>query len=243
MDKKNNTGSENSGNYNSGDRNSGYRNSGHFNSGNYNSGDRNSGYRNSGHFNSGHFNSGYFNSGNYNRGDRNSGDFNSGHFNSGNYNRGDRNSGHRNSGHFNSGDYNSGKRNSGMFNTDEPKMRMFNKDSDYTYSEFRNKFGYKDILLSLTIWIYKEHMTDKEKKSVDGWSERGGYLKTLDYKEAWAKAWSEASEKQKNWYKNLPNFDADIFEEITGIKVKEEVEEMTMEDVCKALGKTIKIKK
>jgi len=218
MDKKNNTGSENSGNYNSGDRNSGYRNSGHFNSGNYNSGDRNSGYRNSGHFNSGHFNSGYFNSGNYN---------------SGNYN-----SGYRNSGHFNSGDYNSG-----MFNTNEPKMRMFNKDSQYTYIEFRNKFGYKDILLSLTIWIYKEHMTDKEKKSVDGWSERGGYLKTLDYKEAWAKAWSEASEKQKNWYKNLPNFDADIFEEITGIKVKEEVEEMTMEDVCKALGKTIKIKK
>ena len=34
-----------------------------------------------------------------------------------------------------------------------------------------------------------------------------------------------------------------ILFEITGIKVKEEVEEMTMEDVCKALGKTIKIKK
>jgi hypothetical protein len=35
----------------------------------------------------------------------------------------------------------------------------------------------------------------------------------------------------------------DYSREITGIEVKEEVEEMTMEDVCKALGKTIKIKK
>ena len=238
MDKKNNTGSENSGYFNSGHFNSENNNSGNNNSGNFNSGDFNSG-----HYNSGHFNSGDRNSGDFNSGDRNSGNFNSGDFNSGDRNSGDRNSGNYNSGHRNSGYFNSGDRNSGMFNTDEPKMRMFNKDSDYTYSEFRNKFGYKDILLSLTIWIYKEHMTDKEKKSVDGWSERGGYLKTLDYKEAWAKAWSEASERRKDWYKNLPNFDKDIFFEITGIKIDEEVEEMTMEDVCKALGKTIKIKK
>ena len=168
----------------------------------------------------------------------NSGDYNSGHFNSGDCNSGDCNSGRCNSGHYNSGDCNSG-----MFNTNEPKMRMFNKDSQYTYIEFRNKFGYNDISLPLTAWINKDKMTDEEKQNVVGWSEMGGYLKTLGYNEAWARAWSEASERRKDWYKNLPNFDKDIFFEITGIKIDEEVEEMTMEDVCKALGKTIKIKK
>ena len=146
-----------------------------------------------------------------------------------------------NSGNRNSGDYNSGDYNSGMFNTDEPKMRMFNKDSEYTYTEFCNKFGYGDISIPITAWINKDRMTDDEKKSVNGWSEMGGYLKTLGYKEAWAKAWSEADKEQKDWYKNLPNFDNDIFFEITGIKVDEEVEEMTLAQVCEKLGKTVKI--
>ena len=33
------------------------------------------------------------------------------------------------------------------------------------------------------------------------------------------------------------------FEEITGIKDEEEIEEITMEELCKRLGKTVKIKK
>jgi hypothetical protein len=34
-----------------------------------------------------------------------------------------------------------------------------------------------------------------------------------------------------------------MFKRITGIDTAEQVEEMTMEEVCKALGKTVKIKK
>ena len=51
---------------------------------------------------------------------KNAGVDNSGYFNSGNYN----------SGHCNSGNYNSG-----FFNTDEPTVRMFNKDTGKKRSE------------------------------------------------------------------------------------------------------------
>ena len=161
--------------------------------------DTNTGDRNSGNYNSGYRNSGYRNSGNYNSGNCNSGDYNSGN--------------------CNSGDYNSGDSNSGWFNTNEPKMRFFNKDSEYTYSEFLEKFNFIYPDLHICQWISKDDMTDVEKKEVSGWDEMGGYLKTMNYKEAWAEYWSRASESAKQWFMNLPNFDADIFKEITGIDV------------------------
>jgi hypothetical protein len=166
-------------------------------------------------------NTGVDNSGNGNSGDRNSGVGNSGYGNSGYGNSGVGNSGVGNSGYWNSGYWNSGDRNSGIFNTDEPKMRSFNKDSDMTYTEFREKFGYKDIDFPLNVWCDKSEMTDEEKKSVSGWEQMGGYLKTLSYKEAWAEGWKKATQEQKDWYKSFPNFSSEIFFEITGIKIDE----------------------
>ncbi len=199
-----NSGTGNSGHRNSGDENSGHRNSGHWNSGHWNSGDRNSGDRNSGDRNSG---------------DWNSGDRNSGGRNSGDGNSGDRNSGDGNSGYGNSGDWNSGDWNSGWFNTDEPKARFFNKETDMTLTEFYEKVDYPYGYLPLNRWIEKDVMTDEEKENVDGWETMGGYLKTLDYKDAWKIFWQETSEENKDRFLKLPNFDADIFEEITGIDV------------------------
>jgi hypothetical protein len=170
--------------------------------------------------NTGIENSGYYNSGDRNSGDRNSGDRNSGSYNSGYRNSGDRNSGSYNSGYRNSGDSNSGSYNSGIFNTNEPKMRSFNRECDLTYSEFRSKFGYQDINLPINTWVNKEEMTDKEKNDFSTYKEIGGYLKTLSYKEAWAEGWSKATDEQKKWYQSLPNFDANIFLEITSIDVR-----------------------
>ena len=171
-----------------------------------------------------------------NTGIENSGDYNSGNRNSGDYNIGNRNSGNRNSGNYNSGD-----RNSGIFNTNEPKMRSFNKECDLTYTEFRKKYGYKDLILPINSWIEARDMSDKKKKKVLGREQMGGYLKTLAYKEAWAKAWSETDEETKDWYKSLPNFDEKIFEEITGIKINEEVKELTVADIEKIVGCKVKI--
>lgn len=178
-----------------------------------NSGDYNSGYRNSGNYNSG-----YRNSGDCNSGDCNSGNCNSGYRNSGNRNSGDCNSGIYNSGIYNSGNYNSGNYNSGFFNTDEPNVRLFNKETTFKRSDIQ--LPYIDLLL--TEWIPEDEMTDAQKADDPQFSIKGGTLITRTYHEAWAIAWSKASDELKQQFLDLPNFDAEIFKEITGIDVKKE---------------------
>jgi hypothetical protein len=63
-------------------------------------------------------------------------------------------------------------------------------------------------------------MTDQEKIDNKNAFITEGYLKTLGYKEAWAEAYKSATKEDIKLLKALPNFDADVFEEITGIKIK-----------------------
>lgn len=201
--------------------NSGDGNSGKWNSGDGNSGDWNSGNWNSGSFNSGSFNSGDCNSGDCNSGKRNSGNCNSGNWNSGNYNSGKRNSGYRNSGDWNSGDWNSGDGNSGFFNTNEPFVRMFNKDTKLKKYEIDIPlFCYFD----LTVWVSHDTATEKEKKDHNEEIKTcGGFLKTLDYKEAWRLAWNKASKEEHLEMLKLPNWDNEVFKEISGIDAEAEI--------------------
>ena len=90
-------------------------------------------------------------------------------------------------------------------------------------------------------WIDKEKMTDEEKNNKTNWSELGGYLKVLSWNDAWKEGWSNASQEFKDWVLGLPNFSPEIFKSITGLDIDEKVEELTLEEVCKQLGKTIKI--
>ena len=221
-----NSGDCNSGNCNSGDYNSGNRNSGYCNSGDRNSGDYNSGYCNSGDYNSGNCNSGNCNSGNWNSGNRNSGNCNSGNWNSGNRNLGNRNSGDRNSGdcnsgNCNSGDYNSGNCNSGFFNSDEPCIRMFNKMTDKKRDDVQiPSWCYFD----LTVWVSYDTATEAEKQKHKIEIETcGGFLKTLDYKNAWRLAWNKASVEERKELFDLPNWDNKVFKEITGIDAEAEI--------------------
>ena len=171
---------------------------------------------NTGCENSGNCNSGYYNSGDYN-----SGNCNSGYYNSGYYNSGDYNSGYYNSGYYNSGYYNSGYYNSGWFNTNEPKMRFFNKDSDITYSEFQ-KQSWRFPDLKICAWVELNDLSKDEQ--TESAKQMGGLLKTLTYKEAWKEYWGRTSENDKEWFKNLPNFDKNLFLEITSINVGTEEE-------------------
>ena len=189
--------------------NAGIFNSGDWNSGNFNSGDGNSGYINSGNRNSGNFNSGSRNSGDWNSGSRNSGDWNSGRCNSGSHN----------SGNWNSGDWNSGNYNSGFFCTNSPKLRLFNKETDFTMEEFIKTEWYAVLTsgeFNLTKW---RAYTDEEKAQDERKRLIGGELITIPYKEACANWWASLSEKDKAIIKTIPNFDANIFAEITGIDV------------------------
>ena len=189
------------------------------NTGVFNSGNRNSGIFNSGDCNSGGRNSGNRNSGIFNSGSRNSGDWNSGSRNSGNWNSGRGNSGSRNSGNWNSGDWNSGNCNSGFFCTNSPKLRLFNKETDFTMEEFMKTEWYAVLTsgeFNLTKW---RAYTDEEKAQDERKRFISGELITIPYKEACANWWASLSEKDKAIIKTIPNFDANIFAEITGIDV------------------------
>lgn len=51
----------------------------------------------------------------------------------------------------------------------------------------------------------------------------GGFLKTIDYKEAWRLSWNKATDEDRRKVLKLPNWDNDIFREITGIDVEKEL--------------------
>ena len=124
-------------------------------------------------------------------------------------------------------------------------MRAFNKETNIKYSDWLNSDDYIYFDIPLNVYVWYSDMTEQEKKDHDYAKNTGGYLKTLWYKEAWAE-WYKDNQDKKEKIKNLPNFDADIFEQITGIKIEEEkkeevIEELTLEEICKQLGKNIKI--
>ena len=89
-------------------------------------------------------------------------------------------------------------------------------------SEYNKAIGAKpSFTLYLTRWISKDKMTNEEKDNKYGWEQMGGYLKTLSYQDAWKESWAEASKEFKSWVKNLPHFNAELFEKITGVKFEE----------------------
>ena len=191
------------------------------NSGSCNSGNRNSGSWNSGGMNSGNWNSGNWNSGDMNPGDTNSGNRNSGNWNSGNSNSGNMNSGNMNSGNMNSGNHNSGNHNSGFFNSNEPEVRIFNKQTKLKFDEIKIPDW---CFFNLTVWTSRDTATDEEKKAHKKEIETcGGFLKVLEYKEAWRLAWDKASKAEHKELFDLPNWDNEVFKEITGIDAEAEI--------------------
>jgi hypothetical protein len=185
---------------------------GRCNSGNWNSGDCNSGNRNSGDCNSGNRNSGNWNSGDCNSGNRNSGDCNSGNRNSGNWNSGD----------CNSGDWNKTSFSNGCFNTVSPKIYMFNKPTDWTFEQWFNcraRYLLNQIDDCPLEYIWFDSMTDEEKAAHPEAETTGGYLKERTTADNARKWWAGLSADDRNVIFSLPNFDAAIFKEITGIDV------------------------
>ena len=146
---------------------------------------------------------------------------NSGDWNSGNRNSGDWNSGYCNSGNRNSGDWNSGNRNSGYCNTTEPTVRLFDHQTDITFSDFRNSRAYgllRSIPSDCLTWKYSEYMTDDEKTAHPEHETTGGflYLEKAD-RQAW---WESLSDDSKAAIISMPYFDADKFYKCTNIRVE-----------------------
>ena len=184
------------------------------NTGDWNTGDCNTGDRNTGDWNTG----------NRNTGDRNTGDWNTGNRNTGDWNTGDWNTGDWNTGDWNTGDWNKSSFNTGCFNTEEQKIMLFNKPSDMTYNDWLRsdaRYLLNQIPKDVVEWVYEEDMTDEEKVANPTYETTGGYLKVLDESGCGQLWWGSLSDFQKNYIRSIPNFDAEIFEQCTGIKVDE----------------------
>ena len=172
----------------------------------------------------GRCNTGDCNTGDCNTGDCNTGDWNTGNRNTGDWNTGNRNTGDWNTGDWNTGDWNKSSFNTGCFNTEEQKIMLFNKPSDMTYREWIDsdaRYLLNQIPKDVVEWVYEEDMTDEEKAAHPTYETTGGYLKVLDESECGQLWWGSLSDRRKEIIKAIPNFDAEIFFQCTGVRVDE----------------------
>ena len=157
-------------------------------------------------------NTGYYNTGICNTGNCNTGYCNTGDYNTGNWN----------TGYFNTGDWNTGYWNTGYFNTITPDtILIFNKECKR--EEWNKAKKPTFIYFDLIDWVDGENMTEEEKQKHPEYKTTGGYLKEYGYKEAFQNSFNKLSaEEKKNQVellKALPNFDKDVFFEISGIDI------------------------
>ena len=78
----------------------------------------------------------------------------------------------------------------------------------------------------MTQWVSHDTATDKEKKEhKDEIEISGGFLKALAYKEAFRLAWSKAEFSERKKLFSLPNWNNEIFMQISGIDAEKEIAE------------------
>lgn len=95
---------------------------------------------------------------------------NTGNCNTGNWNTGSCNTGNWNTGNRNTGDWNLCDYSNGFYCTEEPKAKCFNKETQYTVSEFREK--YYDIINSKPTFENLMELPNATKKNVEEYLRR-----------------------------------------------------------------------
>ena len=106
--------------------------------------------------------------------------------------------------------------------TEEPTIMMFNKPTSWTHQTWYGsdaRYYLNQIPRDVVRWIFESDMTDEEKENHPEYKTTGGYLKVLVETERAQMWWDNANEEVKQCILNLPNFNADIFKECTGIDV------------------------
>ena len=144
-------------------------------------------------------NNGYGNTGDCNAGDCNAGDRNTGYCNTGDCNTGYGNTGDFNTGDRNTGDYNTGNYNTGMWNHTSYSSGYFNTcESPLIVFNQPVNMTRDEFLTLLGVKIIKELSVTKNAQ----------------------KCYDALSPQNKQAIKDIPNFNAEIFKQITGIDVE-----------------------
>ena len=134
---------------------------------------------------------------------------NIGEKNTGMLNSGDLNSGRLNSGDLNSGDFCSCDYSSGIFMTKKITYEAFNKQlTKEEYDALIESKGFT-LLQRFRLYAFKTRTEKNGQK----------HLAYLSYKASWRMFWQTLTPMQKLTVKRMPHFDADVFYEITGIKL------------------------
>ena len=150
--------------------------------------------------------------------------------NTGNWSTGNRSTGHWSTGHWSTGNRSTGHRSTGCWSISNYSTGHFSTNDYDGFSVFNKPCSIDDwdnadkpdfLYFDLTQWIDAANMTDKEKADHPSHETTGGYLKVYEYQEAFKASYARASEEDKAKLFKLPNFDAEIFKEISGIDVNE----------------------
>ena len=165
------------------------------------------------------------NTGDCNTGNRNTGNCNTGNRNTGSWNTGDCNTGNWNTGDCNTGDWNTTKYSAGCFNTEQQKAILFNKPSDWTLEDWWDsdaRYILSDAPQEIDVvkWIYASDMTDAEKEAHPEYKTTGGYLIVTHEAPNRQEWWDKLPEADKKMVMAIPNFDAEVFKQCTGIEVR-----------------------
>ncbi len=160
-------------------------------------------------WNTGAHNTGDWNAGGYNTGDWNTGNWNAGHYNAGHYNAGDWNAGNYNEGNWNTGDSNTGSCNTGNSNTGDWNIGDWNL-TDYSNGCF-NTIKTKIYLFNkLSSWTMSDWLKSEARYILN-------LMPGSHERQDW---WNNLLDGGKKEILNLPNFDKEIFKQITGIEVE-----------------------
>lgn len=106
------------------------------------------------------------------------------------------------------------------------KRRMFNHETEFDFND-KSIVRFKEILLDCpqsykySDFIDKSEMNEEEIIKHPGCEIIGGYIKTIIVEADKQKWWDEdVSDDDKEFIKSLPYFDAEIFYECVGIRIK-----------------------
>ena len=93
------------------------------------------------------------------------------------------------------------------------------------------------LFFDLTLWVKSESMSDEEKEKHPNHETTGGFLRVLDYKDAFTKSVMSSTKEGRDMIRALPNFDDDIFFEISGCDLRK----LDNDDIIEFNGKKYKL--
>jgi hypothetical protein len=219
----------------------GYYSTGNHSTGDFSTGNHSTGNHSTGYCSTGFHSTGYCSTGNCSAGFHSTGNRSTGDHSTGNYSTGNRSTGDFSTGNHSTGDFSISNYSTGHFSTEDYSgFGAFNKPC--TLEEWENAKKPELLKLVMTEWIQHYDMTSTEKEENLEYETTGGYLRVYSYKEAWRNSWDNATDKDKELLYALPNFDKEVFKEISGIDLDEDtVKELTIAELEEKLGYKIKV--